>query len=54
MPLEILEQLKNIITLGHAMFTRSMEECPELLTQLIVTLTFLQEDPTLHRLESEA
>lgn len=40
--------------MGRAMLTRSMAECTELLSQSIVTLTGLQEDPTLRRLETEA
>jgi len=31
-----------------------MEECTKLLTQLIVMLTSLQEDPTFFQLENEA
>jgi len=54
MPQEILEQHRNIITMGRAMLTCLMEECTELLTQSIDTLTSLQEGPTLHRLETKA
>ena len=40
--------------MGRAMLTCSMEECTKLLTQLIVMLTSLQEDPTFFQLENEA
>jgi len=39
--------------MGRAMLAQSLEECTELLTQLIDMLTVLQEDPTLRRLEAE-
>jgi len=54
MPREIIEQWKNIITIAHEMLISKMKECMDLFTYSIVTLTTLQEDPTLQRLETKA
>jgi len=54
MPPEIIKQGKNIIRVSREMLTRKMKECMDLITQSIVTLTTLQEDPTLECFETKA
>lgn len=53
MPPKIMEKCKNIITITREIITRTMKECIDFFTELIFTLTTLQEDPTLQHLEIE-
>lgn len=54
MPPEVTEKRSGIIKFEREMITRAMRECTDLLDQSLITLTSVQEDPTLQRLEMEA